>query len=218
MICRSIIPAKRNWDPLSAFGLRAGLCAVAWLLAGCRPGSGEQGGGGALDGAAHPWCQDGSQVRDGILLTADSLGPIHRTQTQAGLSEACPTLTDSTWYDVEGHSVQGAAVRFLGRTIGTLEWQEGGTPGLVIITDEVVRTPDNIGIGSRVSDLRGRIQSLSAGYDDSGVYVWNAQQPTISYLLRWDATSALAAPDAIADSVHLIPDTVLVRRLQLDFR
>lgn len=91
-----------------------------------------------------------------------------------------------------------------------------GRPERVLISDSTVVTSRSLRVGSTVEDLRRQLGTLSAGYDDAGVYVWASRgEKHLSYLLALRISSMVRSPDDIADHPNLIPDSAHVKTIIL---
>jgi hypothetical protein len=190
--------------------------AVFALLVAAR-GPGTDPHQGAPASAAHPWCTRGH--RDSIpnfTVSGDSLGPLTSRLTWTELRRVCPGLRDTIFEGAEGIPRAATVLRLAGRRVGLIEWRgQDKLFSRLLIVSPAVRTRDSLGVGTSVGELRRRLGTLRAGYDDAGVYVWTDAEPRLSYLLRLRASALLPSPDDIAQHPELIPDSARVRTVIL---
>lgn len=200
------------------------LACVGCSGAGTRPGDNVEPGDRAIIedpelrlAGAHPWCLP-EELPEGqeLLITSDSLGPVAVEMRQEELRRACPAIRDTISHDAEGNASSASVLRFFGTDLGVAEWTSAGELARIAISDQRVRTKNGLGVGSTMGDLRRQFETLSAGYDDAGVYVWSEEERRLSYLLRFQVSALLLSPDDVSDRSEVIPDSARVRLLLLD--
>lgn len=184
------------------------------LIAACTSAGSDR--SSARGQTPHQSCGTGANVAT-VHVTPDSVGPITRHLTRAELSRRCPgALRDTSWLGAEAIPVRVTLVQ-LGSRIVAVEWDATDSVlSRAFIADSMLRTAAGIGVGSPVSELRRVYGTLSAGYDDEGVHVWPASgSEGVSFLVGFQASSVLRAPDDVRQQPELVPDTARVRRITL---
>jgi hypothetical protein len=111
----------------------------------------------------------------------DQLGSVRLGMTTAALRQAAPAARDTTW------SLSGAAHRAVAFPVGpngrAFAVLSGDTVVHIEVRDPGVRTREQIGVGSRMEELRAAYGAACADTDEGTVVVWFARAPGISFAL-----------------------------------
>lgn len=151
--------------------------------------------------------------RQTFVLEQSGLGFVRTGLTRSDIQDICSIAADTVILDAEGQEVLVTRVGAGNSLIGLVEWTAEGNLARLRIRNARVSTVDSVRIGTSVSDLLDRFGALRAGYDDDGVYVWQPDSKSISYLIELSEPLPLASPDDVRDNPAAIPGESTVREL-----
>jgi hypothetical protein len=137
----------------------------------------------------------------------DRIGPVRLGMSSAALRQAVPSARDTTWTQ-EGMAERGvwAPLDGGGRALAVLS---GDSVVRVEVRDPAVRTPEGLGVGSRLDELRSAYGTACADVGEGIVVVWFAGAPGVSFALDAAPPADVAQLRASADR---LPGTARVTR------
>jgi hypothetical protein len=157
---------------------------------------------------------DSAAVSDTTRATAaeianrrEQIGPVRLGMTAAALRQAATTTRDTTWTQ-EGMAQRGAWVPLSGRG-RVLAVLSGDSVVRLEVRDTVVRTREQLGVGSRLEELRASYGPPCADAGEGTVVVWFANAPGISFALDVPVPTDVAQMRANPDR---LPGTARVTR------
>lgn len=141
----------------------------------------------------------------------DRFGPVRIGMSESALREAVESAQDTTWtQDGTTHRGVWAALTDGGRALAVLSNDEVAR---LEVRDSTVRTPEGLGVGSTLGELRSAYGESCADVADDSVVVGFADAPGVSFVL------GTATPDDVAqlrENPDRLPDTASVTRWWLD--
>ena len=134
----------------------------------------------------------------------ERLGPVQLGMTAAAVKQAAAGARDTTWSE-GGARQRGILVPVANRT--ALAVLSGDAVARIEAGHPAVQTAENLGVGSRLSDLRAAYGMACADVIDGRVVVWFAGAPGAAFVLNTPAPRNAAELEA-----GRIPETAQVTR------
>jgi hypothetical protein len=147
-------------------------------------------------------------VRNGTVDRRNQIGPARLGMSGTALRQAVASARDTSWDSRAGENQRGIWVPLgtAGRTLAVLS---SDTVVRLEVSDPAVRTREQLGVGSRLDELRSSYGSGCANTSNGVVYVSFANAPGISFAMDTPMPSDVAQWRVNADG---LPANAVVSR------